>query len=519
MHLLFVAHVSAETDLALSTLRRGGFDFSWERVDRTSTLISALRRRCRPDVVISDFAMPELTGFETLSQVRAFDPELPVIILTGGLDDETAVGCLKAGAWDYVLKDNIGRLPFAVQEVLARRRAQADAAAARAALAQAQRMEASSRLAGGVSHDFNNLLTGILGYCDLLLGSMPAASPYRDDVQKIQATAQRASTLTRQLLAFSRKQPMRPVPLNLTSLAADLKKPLRTILRANIELVWELAPELPDVDGDAGQVEQAVYNLVVNASDAMPDGGRLTIGTSLATLDEAFVVAHPGAQTGPHVALSVADTGSGIEPAHLPMVFEPFFTTKRSGEGTGLGLAAVYGIVRQSDGCVTATSEVGKGTTLVMYFPVSTGRAASSYPAQADLADQDEGTETILTVEDDESLRAVLRRVLDGHGYEVLEASSGTEAVERWLGDIGRIDLLLTDVVLPGRNGVDVARAFREARPGLPVMFMTGYADPDVFKGMVIDDSTALIRKPYLPSVLVRQIRQLLGRRPTGAQP
>ena len=454
-----------------------------------------------------------MTGLDVVAQVAAVDPAIPVIILTGTLDDETAVGCLKAGAWDYVLKENPARLPFAVREVLARKRALTEATDARQALAHAQRLEAVGRLAGGVSHDFNNLLTGILGYCDLLLTSMPEGSPYRPDVQKIQAVAQRASSLTRQLLAFSRKQPMRPVPLNLSNLAADLKKSMRTMLRANIELSWDLAPGLPDVDGDPGQIEQAIYNLVVNSSDAMPDGGRITIRTAATCLDAAFVEAHPGAHEGDHVALSVTDTGTGIDPAHLPLLFEPFFSTKTRGEGTGLGLAAVYGIVRQSGGCVTVESALGTGTTFVLHFPVSQGRSESSVPAEAGIADvAEEGNETILTVEDDEALRTVLRRVLQGHGYQVLEAADGDEAIQKWLPDAPRIHLLLTDVIMPKRTGVEVARSFREVNASLPVVFMTAHADPEVFKGMVIDDRTALIRKPYLPSVLVRQIRELLAR-------
>jgi two-component system, cell cycle sensor histidine kinase and response regulator CckA len=517
MHIVFVEDASADTDLAVKALRRSGFDFTWVRVDTADALRQAIRTT-PPDLVISDYSLPELTGLDVLELVRGLDAELPVVIYTGALDDERAVGCLKAGAWDYVLKENTSRLPFAVREVQARRQALKEAAGARAALVQMQRLEATGRLAGGVSHDFNNLLTGILGYCDLLLGQMPAGSPYRADVQKIQTVAQRASTLTRQLLAFSRKQPMRPVPLNLAALATDLKKPMRTMLRSNIELTWELATDLPNVDGDPGQIEQAIYNLAVNAADAMPDGGRIAIRTHPAALDATFVAAHPGSRVSDCVALSVIDNGPGIDPEHLPVVFEPFVTP--AGEATGLGLAAVYGIVSQSGGYVTVESEPGRGSTFTMYFPVSAGGTASPYPAEAALGDRAEGTETILTVEDDESLRPVLRRVLEGHGYRVLEAGSAREAIDRWLGEIGRIDLLLTDVILPGQNGVQLASVFRAAKPSLPVMFTTGYVDPSVFKGMTIDDATALIRKPYLPSALVRQIRQLLVRPPSrGATP
>jgi len=244
----------------------------------------------------------------------------------------------------------------------------------------------------------------------------------------------------------------------------------------------------------------------------MPDGGRIRLRTWRTSFDAAFVAMHGGSHVGDYVALSVADTGIGIPADHLPMVFEPFFSTKRSGEGTGLGLAAVYGIVKQSGGYVTVESAVGRGATFVMYFPVSGSANQPAPPVEVPAAAPEEGGETVLTIEDDESLRIVLRRVLQGHGYKVLEAVDGQEAVEKFLHLASTLDLLLTDVVLPGRNGVELARMFREKKPDLPVMFMTGYADPELFKGMVINESTALIRKPYLPSVLVRQLRDLLQR-------
>ena len=327
---------------------------------------------------------------------------------------------------------------------------------------------------------------------------------------RIQSAAHRASTLTRQLLAFSRKQAMSPIQLNLTTLVSDLQKPLRAMLRENIEIVWDLSSGLDEIDGDPGQVEQAVYNLVTNAADAMPKGGRLTIRTAAVTLDAEFVAAHPGAHMGRHVALAITDTGRGIEAALLPLLFEPFFTTKVSGEGPGLGLPAVYGIVRQSGGCVVAESDAGRGSTFTLYFRVSSGAHAARAPALAPSTADARGAETILVVEDEEGLRILLRRVLEGFGYRVLEAVDGLDATTRWLGAAGRIDLLLTDIVMPGRNGTDVARLFRESRPALRVVFMSGGMDSDVFRGVVVDERTTIVKKPYLPSALVRQIRHML---------
>lgn len=529
-HILFVDDAPSDVELAVRQLYSGGLEFTWARVDSGPALLDALKTRC-PDLIISDCAIPRFSGPEALSLSIRHDPEFPFLILTGSRNEEAAVDCLKAGAWDYLLKEHAFRLPFAVRAALSRKRALVEASRARealleserryrplaeersrleAGLVQAQKMEAVGRLAGGVSHDFNNLLTGILGFCDLLLTSMPPGSPYRADVDQIQAIAMRASTLTRQLLAFSRKQRLRHVPLNLTTLVSDLRASLRAVVSEKIELVWELSPDLDDIEGDPGQIEQAIYALVANAGDAMADGGRLTVRTGQVTLDEAFVGSHAGARTGPYVAISVSDSGTGIDPKVLPLVFEPFLTTKAPGQGTGLGLAAVYGIVKQSGGYVAAESEVGRGSTFTMYFPVSGGAVASTTPAQTHSTAKAHGTPTILLVEDEEGLRVLLRRVLEGYGYTVLAAIDGNEAVARWKDDAGSIDLLLTDIVMPGRSGLDVARLFRESSPALHVMLMSGYTDPELFKGMVLDDRTSIIQKPFLPRVLGEQIRRLL---------
>jgi len=523
--ILFVEDVPSDTQLAVHLLQRSGLDFSWSRVDRPTALSDALAAS-RPDVVVSDFHLPGFTGLDVLTAVRAVDSSIPVIVLTGALSDETAVACLKAGAADYVLKEKPARLPFAVREVLDKARALAEIdrvqqalLKSEAALAGAQKMEAVARLAGGVSHDFNNLLTGVLGYCDLLLAAVPASAPYRSDVVQIQSIAHRAAALTRQLLAFGRRQPMSPTPLNLTNVVGDMKKPLRTMVRSTIHIAWDLAATLDDVVADPGQIEQAVYNLVTNACDAMPGSGTLTIRTAAVTLDAAFAASHPGSKAGRHVALSIADTGTGINPDALPMIFEPFFTTKGPGEGTGLGLAAVYGIVKQSNGFVSAESEPGRGSTFTMYFPVATEPVEQAAPAAAPAAPAAAPSETVLFVEDDESLRVVLRRVLEGRGYRTLEAVDGQHAIDTFLGRVGEIDLLLTDMVMPGRNGAEVARAFREARPSLPILFMSAYTDPGILQGIVIDDATSLIRKPYLPSTLARQIREMLDRHAAARRP
>lgn len=520
LFILFVEDVHDDAELAALALKSSGLDFTWARVASAPALADALQAHS-PDLVISDYSMPGFDGTEALARCAAHDPDIPFIMLTGSQNEETAVLCLKAGASDYVLKDHASRLPFAVREALSRRRERAMAASASEALARAQRIEAIGRLAGGVSHEFNNVLTGVLGFCDLLLSEMPPEVPYRADVLQIQAVAQRASTLSRQLLAFSRQQRLRTVWLNVTTLVADLRKPLRSVVRESIQLEFDLAADLPSVEGDPGQLEHAIYSLVTNADDAMPDGGRLTIRTAQVTLDEAFAAVHPGARPGSHVAISVVDTGTGIDPLVLPRVFEPFVTTKSDRDGTGLGLAAVYGIVKQMGGYVEVQSVVGQGTSVSMHFPVSRGPETASAPTPEPVATPagaaTPGAQTVLLAEDDDSLRSLLRRALEHHGYTVIEASDGEQAVTRWNEHGNRIDVLVTDVVMPGPSGPDLARQFRETKPALPVVLMTGYAELSGATELPGDRRTAMLRKPFLRSALIGQIHRLLD--PPAAAP
>jgi two-component system cell cycle sensor histidine kinase/response regulator CckA len=519
LFILFVEDVQPDAELAASALKSSGLDFTWARVESAPDLAEMLKTRC-PDLVLSDYSMPGFDGMQALACCMAHDPDLPFIMLTGWQSEETAVRCLTAGAWDYVLKERPSRLPFAVRDALARKRERVAAVKAHEALVRIQRIEAIGRLAGGVSHEFNNLLTGILGFCDLMLSAMPPDVPYRSDVLQIQGVALRASTLSRQLMAFSRQQNLLCVRLNVTTLVAELRKPLRSVVREHIQMEFDLAADLDSVDGDPGQIEHAIYSLVTNADDAMPDGGRLTIRTAQVTLDEAFVTAHPGAHLGRHVAISVADTGTGIDPRVLPTIFEPFVTTKSDGQGTGLGLAAVYGIVQQMGGYVAVESAEGQGSTLTMFFPVpdDSGKSPAPAPVRAQpRARTGVGAgETILLVEDDESLRSLLLRALEKYGYTVVEAADGLQAVERWRDHGDRIDLLITDIIMPGHSGPELVRLFRAAKPALPVLLMTGYAERSERAEPATDDRTALIRKPFLRSALVDQIRRLLDRPGAG---
>ncbi len=379
---------------------------------------------------------------------------------------------------------------------------------------QAQKMEAVGRLAGGVAHDFNNLLTVINGFSQLLLASLPERHEARSAVEEIGKAGERAANLTRQLLAFSRKQMLQPRVLDLNALVADMARMLPRLLGEDVELRTTLAPDLPRIKADPGQVEQVVMNLVVNSRDAMPRGGKLTIETADAVLDEGYCRNHPGLRPGRYVLLAVSDTGSGMDPATLARVFEPFFTTKEQGKGTGLGLATVYGIVQQTNGHVAAYSEVGIGTTFKVYLPATDEARPASVAGPAATPG---GRETVLLVEDEESVRSLARRLLHALGYHVLEASSGPDALRLAAAHRGGIDLLLTDVVMPRMSGRELADRLAEARPGVKVLYMSGYTDDAVVRHGVLEEGVAFLQKPFPPAALATRVREVLDRPPHPA--
>jgi two-component system, cell cycle sensor histidine kinase and response regulator CckA len=376
-------------------------------------------------------------------------------------------------------------------------------------LRQAAKMEAVGRLAGGVAHDFNNLLTVISGFGELALAGLPTDHPVREMVAEMVRAGGRAAGVTRGLLAFSRKQVLAPEVLHLSDVVRGLEPLLRQLLGADVRLATDLQPGLGRVKADRGQLEQVVMNLCVNARDAMPRGGDLHIETR-------DIPAGPAGRHGPHVLLSVSDSGDGMTEEVRARLFEPFFTTKGVGQGTGLGLATVHGIVEQSGGHIEVESELGRGTT----FRVSLPRAAD-LPAQAKPAaplPTDGGRETVLLVEDEPGVRRLVRRVLQAHGYAVLEAGDGEQAEAVARAHPGSIDLLITDVVMPGRSGREVAEALRGAWPGLKVLFMSGYTDDEVMRRGIETDRVHFLQKPFAPAALAAKVRQVLdeGHGPTG---
>ena len=380
-----------------------------------------------------------------------------------------------------------------------------------AQLLQSQKMESIGQLAAGVAHDFNNMLTVIQGHSGLLMVRPTLPPELLEPVQAIYFAAERAANLTRQLLMFSRKNVMQSKPLDLREVVANMSKMLNRLLGETIALEFHSPSGIPLVEGDAGMIEQVIMNLAVNARDAMPGGGTLAITMSSVEMAEACVQTHPAARVGSFVCLRVADTGCGMEPAVMNRIFEPFFTTKEVGRGTGLGLATVYGIVKQHEGWVEVTSEVGKGSTFNVFFPASSKPAEAVLPGKGPAAEVRGGKETILVVEDEPVLRDMARVILESCGYHVLEAASGREALEVWKNHRGAIDLLLADMIMPeGISGMDLARQLLAFRPGLKIVFASGYSMDELDTDFFRKGHARFLQKPYTHVTLTETVRDYL---------
>jgi PAS domain S-box-containing protein len=626
-----------DAELAIRELRRAELNCETRRVDKADAFRRALGE-FRPDIVLADYTVPGFGGMAALEILKAEAPVIPLIIVTGSLDEETAAECIKAGAADYVLKTNLIRLGPAVSGALAYAQSQADKQVAESALRiserrfralveeswdavalfagdgtilygspattrllgydltefvgrnamelihpddragvlvrlqeamatprarvhvaarvrhkngssrylegvftnllddpsvgaivnnyrdvtdrrileeqviLSQKMEAIGRLAGGVAHDFNNILTAIGGYSDLLLADLPPDDRRRHDVEEIHQATERAAALTQQLLAFSRRQVLQPKVINLNGLVPDIEKMLRRLIGEDILFATVLHPSLGNVRADPGQLEQVIVNLAVNARDAMLDGGRLTIETRNVELDEAYTAEHPAVKPGRYVMLAVTDTGVGMDEETKARIFEPFFTTKVRGKGTGLGLATVYGIVQQTGGHIWPYSEPGRGTTMRVYLPRVDARADPIERPRDAAPETLRGSETILVVEDEAPVRAVTRQLLERNGYTVLEAPDGPAALALVDGEAGgrHIDLLLTDVIMPGMSGRELAAQLNARRPNVRVLFMSGYTDDAVVRHGMLEPGLAYLEKPFRPTALLRKVRRVL---------
>jgi PAS domain S-box-containing protein len=378
-----------------------------------------------------------------------------------------------------------------------------------ARLLQAQKLESVGRLAGGVAHDFNNLLTVINGYCDMLTSELPPDDASYEVVTEIRTAGERAAALSGQLLVLSRKQVVQTREVNLNDIIREVEKMLGRVIGEDIQLESALSPTLGCVLADPGQLHQILMNLVVNARDAMPNGGSLLIETMNLDLEQGFIGPHAEVQAGRYVQLKVTDTGTGMTQEVLSHLFEPFFTTKKAGEGTGLGLATVYGIVQQCGGSIWVYSQPGQGTNFTIYLPrIERSATAQSEPAM--LTPTVRGTETILLVEDQDQLRKMTLRVLQGHGYNVLEAADPEAALLHVTSNEGVIHLLLTDVVMPGMTGPELADRIKQLRPRIEVVFMSGYSERALLDRQVMESAGAYLAKPFSPKSLAAKVREVL---------
>jgi PAS domain S-box-containing protein len=635
LRVLLVDDRATDAEQIVHTLRHAGFDPTWQRVENESEYVAALSPTL--DVILSDVHLSGFDAWRALDLLKARDLDIPFLVVSGSIHEETGVQILKRGAADYLFKDRMARLGLAVQRVIDDRRLQQakrqaeqalnvtearmrfaleasqvgiweidlttdlaqwsdilealhglppggfggtieaflahihpdDRSLVRETLAratrdhtdanvvyrtqwpngtihwisaigrtyydeagrpvraagigldvtdrrtleeqyrQAQKMEAVGQLAGGVAHDFNNLLTAIHGYCELLVDSLGPHAAQQADLAEIRRAADRATSLTRQLLAFSRRQILEPRVLDLRDSLKSIAPMLTRLIGENISVVVDAATDIGRVKADPGQIEQVILNLAVNARDAMPNGGTLTLEVTDVMLDEAYARQHPPTIAGPYVMLAVSDTGVGMDSATQARIFEPFFTTKHGEKGTGLGLSTVYGIVKQSGGYIWVYSEANRGSTFKVYLP----RVEDTVDARLAPATHKDvrGSETILVVEDEPSVRELIQRALEHCGYRVLVAATPRRAVEIATDGAPTIDLLISDVVLPQMSGTALATQIVASRPTIRVMYMSGYTDNAVLHHGELSRRTPFLQKPFTPEALARKVREVLG--------
>jgi two-component system, cell cycle sensor histidine kinase and response regulator CckA len=636
LQVLFIGNDPGDVDLCIRVLEQAGFPVRADVVETHEKFRTQLSSNTY-DVILVDHSLRASTVMEALEYLRQEGCNVPMIIVTGTLDEEAAIGCIKAGAADLILKGELWRLPVAVRRAVEEKALREECTSAEQALKaseeryrmlfernlagvysvaldgrmldmntacarmfgyvsreeamnhtlwdvapsvtemqklialirkqktltdlevglrridgrpvwvlgsasliesedgkpasiegtliditerkrlerrlqQSLKMEAVGRVAGGVAHDFNNLLTAILGYSDLLLEKLPGNSQLSRYAAEVKKASERAFSLTRQLLAFSRQQVLAPQVLNLNAVVADMQKMLRRLIGEDIELVTQLEPRLGNVKADPGQIEQVILNLALNSRDAMANGGRLTIETENIELrpgSDVTFIEQPSVRAGNYVLLMISDTGCGMDAETQTRIFEPFFTTKGKDESTGLGLSTAYGIVKQSKGYISVRSDPGQGTTFRVYLPRAEEKSFHARSRETPF-DTPKGSETILLVEDEDAVRELTRMALLTKGYKVLEAASGEEALKICEGHSEPIHLMVTDVIMPRVSGQELGRRLATLRPETKVLYISGYTGGTIGRPEISNVETAFLQKPFTPETLTRQVREML---------
>jgi signal transduction histidine kinase len=523
LKLLHVEDSQDDSDLLLHHLKRTGIVPTYKRVETKESFISALEAGTW-DAVVCDYHLPHFDAFEAVKVLKSFNPDIPFIVVSGSIGEEKAVEAMRAGAADYVMKDNLTRLVPVLQRELneaeqrkKRRQMEEALELSEANLRQAQKLESIGLLAGGIAHDFNNILATIILQSEVLmyelempLSSAELAEKAKKCVAEIKKSSERATGLTKKLLAFSRKQMIQPTVLSLNSLIVDMREMLERVVEENIEFDVELSPNLKNIHVDRGPIEQILLNLVINSRDAMPKGGKIKIETKNVVFDE-VAAKKINIQPGHCICLTISDTGTGMTEEVKKNLFQPFFTTKPPGKGTGLGLSTIYGIMQQNKGQVLVESEFGKGTSFALYFP-ATEEKLEALPEGTDEKSALHGNETILVVEDEHILKNLIGEILVKNGYKVLKASSGTEALEIIRGQNG-IDLVISDVVMPQMGGVELASHVQSINKDIKFLFQSGYMSDTLRENGMESERINFIQKPYKPNVLLTEIKKILVRK------
>ena len=510
IRVLLVEDSETDASLLIRRLRQGGYDPTFQRVETQPDMAAALGNQSW-DIIISDYVLPRFSALDALDIFHQSGLDLPFLIVSGVAGEETAVGAMKAGAHDYIVKANLSRLVPAIEREMREAARRHEHKLLKEQLLLAQKMETVGRLAGGVAHDFNNLLTAIMGYAHAGTKNLDPGDTIHAYFEGIQQAAQRAANLTSQLLMFSRSRFVESKVTDLNQLMLDTAKMLRSVVGEDIEMVTLLAPDLRPVMADPEKLEQVFMNLAVNARDAMPNGGKLTIETSNAMLSGG-VKSQDGETLlpGEYALVAVTDNGHGMTEEVRAHIFEPFFSTKEKGKGTGLGLSTCYGIVNQSQGHIEVESEPNQGTTVKVFLP-TTNDGDDLLPEIESRQELKLHGETVLLVEDEPLVRAMVARILAEEGLSVLEAANGEEALRiAEKQDKGIIDLLLTDVVMPCMGGIELAQQLKALHPGTRVLLTSGYTDEAVLQHGALDPGTPFMHKPFLPMDLLHKVREVL---------